>query len=235
MAVWRPELQKAEVTIQRGNLMRTYGETVNGQLLLQPEEVCSLVERGKLFLIDSCGKVTSLSRCYQYVEDAGIELYIYSVYAHLRNLGFILMRHETFNTNIQSNRNLYDTAILSNVYYKVYEPNSQFSKRDPGEENFLLCILESRNDMSSKKDIEMNHAISPPSPDNSKSYISSPDKPEVNISTICSVHHVGNLIKKYSPIPVKVAVVFEGKIQFYSVQNEVTMGTYKRKRDVLGI
>lgn len=96
-AVWQPENNGAEVTIERGNVLQRMGYRRHRKLYLHVEEAVYLVSRGSLLLsmIDAAGqhRLLTLHEATECMVFAGVSIAQYQVYCHLVRAGYIVTRY----------------------------------------------------------------------------------------------------------------------------------------------
>ncbi|KAL0042267.1 hypothetical protein WJX77_007990 [Trebouxia sp. C0004] len=97
LAVWRPEHDGAEVTIERGNVLQRMGYRHHRKLYLHVEEAVYLVSKGNLLLslFDPAGQqnLSSLQEATELMVSTGVSIAQYQVYCHLVQAGYIVTRH----------------------------------------------------------------------------------------------------------------------------------------------
>lgn len=97
LAVWRPERNGAEVTIERGNVLQRMGYRHHRKLYLQVEEAVYMVSKGNLLLsvFDPAGQqhLSSLQEATELMVSTGVSIAQYQVYCHLVQAGYIVTRH----------------------------------------------------------------------------------------------------------------------------------------------
>ena len=96
-ATWNASLQMARVVTPRGGHFMTLGRHISGALHLYPEELLYLVERGTLILLlpdpdSGAPRVATLPQVVSLVQSTDLARQRYLVYAHLKRLGFIIVR-----------------------------------------------------------------------------------------------------------------------------------------------
>ncbi|XP_045448705.1 uncharacterized protein LOC123657174 [Melitaea cinxia] len=103
-AVWREELNLAEITQKVGNYWQYLGHNKGKQLYLKPEEALFLMEVNCLLLKYHDVKV-SLQQAYSLLLRDKIAILHYNVYASLSRLGYRVYRHEETEANIENKHN----------------------------------------------------------------------------------------------------------------------------------
>ncbi|KAL0041565.1 hypothetical protein WJX79_007557 [Trebouxia sp. C0005] len=97
LAVWLPERDGAEVTIERGNVLQRMGYRHHRKLYLHVEEAVYMVSKGNLLLsvFDSAGQqhLLSLQDATELMVSTGVSIAQYQVYCHLVQAGYIVTRH----------------------------------------------------------------------------------------------------------------------------------------------
>ncbi|KAL1923686.1 uncharacterized protein VTP21DRAFT_8666 [Calcarisporiella thermophila] len=95
IATWDSDQQLACVEVPRGNWANTMGRTYHqGKMMLLPEEMLFLVERGSLLVKYGCGEsYMSVQQAYATIfGDNILPLEKYQVFAHLKRCGFNVFR-----------------------------------------------------------------------------------------------------------------------------------------------
>ncbi|TPX66048.1 hypothetical protein SpCBS45565_g04728 [Spizellomyces sp. 'palustris'] len=101
-ATWHPNSKTAEVTLHRGTHFQVIGTTVDTTLRLLPEEALFMLERNALTL-RYLGGIVSVQHGYNLLlDDAGMSMDVYQVYAYLKRLGYIVLRSRPKRTVSQS-------------------------------------------------------------------------------------------------------------------------------------
>ncbi|KAL0049984.1 hypothetical protein WJX82_002073 [Trebouxia sp. C0006] len=97
LAVWRPERDAAEVTVERGNVLQRMGYRHHRKLYLHVEEAVYMVSKGNLLLsvFDPAGQqhLSSLQEATELMVSTGVSIAQYQVYCHLVQAGYIVTRH----------------------------------------------------------------------------------------------------------------------------------------------
>ncbi|KAK7336527.1 hypothetical protein VNO77_17070 [Canavalia gladiata] len=92
---WNEEMGMAEVTEKNGKLWVTTGIVRSGKIYSSIEETLYLMELGALHLLDNDGRSMSLMEIYEKVAGgrSGCCWELFEVYRHLKSLGFIIGQH----------------------------------------------------------------------------------------------------------------------------------------------
>ncbi|XP_046855724.1 tRNA-splicing endonuclease subunit SEN54-like isoform X2 [Xenia sp. Carnegie-2017] len=90
---WNSEKQLVEISIVKGVHWNVFGKMIGGQLVLLPEEALYLLDHGLLEIYYNKLPI-SVQQGYELFLSDVFPLHHYVVYCHLRNLGFIVFRHE---------------------------------------------------------------------------------------------------------------------------------------------
>ncbi|KAF3431546.1 hypothetical protein FNV43_RR26277 [Rhamnella rubrinervis] len=93
-ARWNPEIEMAEVIVQKGSLWKTTGIARGGIVCCSIEEVLFLAEIGALLLLDDFSAVISLEDIYTKVANgkSGCNWEHFQAYKQLKSLGYIIRR-----------------------------------------------------------------------------------------------------------------------------------------------
>eukprot|EP00887_Chlorella_sp_A99_P000001 scaffold16.g1.t1 len=96
-AIWRPELQLAEVVISRGKLFTHIGVLHGTKLYLHIEEAVYLVDRANLLLLLDQGayekRLLSTQECHDLMVGSGVPMAHYLIYCKLMRAGYVVQRH----------------------------------------------------------------------------------------------------------------------------------------------
>ncbi|KNC97320.1 uncharacterized protein SPPG_07249 [Spizellomyces punctatus DAOM BR117] len=111
-AIWHHHSKTAEVTLHRGTHFQVIGTTVDKTLRLLPEEALFMLERNALTL-RYLGGIVSVQHGYNLLlDDAGMSMNVYQIYAYLKRLGYIVLRSRPKPTVPQ-----YHSPVMAVVQY----------------------------------------------------------------------------------------------------------------------
>lgn len=126
MGEWRPDVKLTRVTQPRGKMLVSMGITHESTPHLLPEETLFLLERAQLVV-----KNVTREELYQLVG-----LPVYMVYCYYKKLSYAVLRLRPENPPHVPTT----SGEALSVSYRLFPPNSHFSKRDPGTPAFLVAI-----------------------------------------------------------------------------------------------
>ncbi|XP_028413147.1 tRNA-splicing endonuclease subunit Sen54-like [Dendronephthya gigantea] len=93
---WNGERRLVEVLIAKGVHWNVFGKSINGHLVLEPDEALYMLDHGMLELFHNDLPV-SLQQAYDLLLSDEFPLHEYVVYSYLRNLGYIVLRYKRGN------------------------------------------------------------------------------------------------------------------------------------------
>eukprot|EP00981_Chlorochromonas_danica_P009915 scaffold2913_cov181-Ochromonas_danica.AAC.9 len=133
---WQPVLGLVQMRKLRGNFWKKCGFTVNAVDFLYPEEALSLYERKVLAVFHQDGRLMDKRELFD-VSLNFIPLSCYLVYAKLRALDYIVVRHRKSLHLLRGDADLYEylkqnpghSLLDSMVSYDLYIDAQNFSKK----------------------------------------------------------------------------------------------------------
>ncbi|QCD97394.1 tRNA-splicing endonuclease [Vigna unguiculata] len=201
---WNEEMGMGEVIEKNGKMWITTGIVRSGKIYSSIEETLYLMELGALQLLENSGRSISLAEMYEKVAGgkSGCCWELFEVYRHLKSLGYIIGRHGVL-WSLKSIKSSHRPAAL-----EITEERKELV--DMGSVQRLLSELRV-NDLRPDFDVYLP---------NSRFRKSSPGDPI--FSLYLSRGHppsrteIEALEKQCDGIPLKICLVTEGRVSFFS-------------------
>ncbi|KAK7265182.1 hypothetical protein RJT34_32798 [Clitoria ternatea] len=206
---WDEEMGMAEVIEKNGKMWVTTGIARSGKIYCSIEETLYLMELGALQLLDNGGRSISLTEMYEKVADEkrGCCWELLEVYRHLKSLGYIIGRHGVA-WSLKSVKSSHKPVVL-----EVTEESKQLV--DMGSE-VELSINKLFGDLQIN-DVRPDFDVYLP---NSRFRKSAPGDPSFLLYLSRGHPPSGAEIKvlerQCGGIPLKICLVTEGRVSFFS-------------------
>ncbi|KAJ3681237.1 hypothetical protein LUZ60_015726 [Juncus effusus] len=163
-AKWIDEIGMGEIIEKKGSIWTNTGIIRNSKLYCHIEEIGFLAERGALILLDERDNLLKLEDIYAKLAKGlfGCTFESFEAYRHLKSLGYVIVRHGLSWSKKEENRNPNSNSppeteetnpdLISERIkelqigaikpsFDIYLPNSKFRKTNPGNPNFILCLV----------------------------------------------------------------------------------------------
>ncbi|BAT85230.1 uncharacterized protein HKW66_Vig0048700 [Vigna angularis] len=203
-SIWNEEMGMGEVIEKNGKMWITTGIVRSGKIYSSIEETLYLMELGALQLLESSGRSISLAEMYEKVAGgkSGCCWELFEVYRHLKSLGYIIVRHGVL-WSLKSIKSSHRPAAL-----EIAEDSKELI--DMGSVQRLFSELRV-NDLRPDFDVYLPNSRfrkSSPGDPSFLLYLSRgypPSRTEIEV-----------LEKQCGGIPLKICLVTEGRVSFFS-------------------
>ncbi|KAF7819053.1 tRNA-splicing endonuclease subunit Sen54-like isoform X1 [Senna tora] len=197
-ACWNDEMEMGEVIEKKGKLWVTTGIVRSGKTYSSIEETLYLMELGALHLLDNCDTCISLTDIYRKIagRNDGCCWELFDVYRHLKSLGYIVGRHGVA-WSLKGSKSDHKPVALEGSKDEL-SINELFSELQINElrPDFDVYLPNNRFRKSSPGDPSFLLHLSRGDP---------PSRAEIEV-----------LERQCSGIPLKISVVEDGRISFFS-------------------